>query len=479
MQRIMDINQAPLDSVHKICSFLELSDIHALSQTSKHLYSVGDIVISTLEVVGWPKDEIFQKLLESVMSSGKMRKLRRVSRIPLNLLEDLGSRYLTSCPRFETVGIRWAKDLLRQMSDSTYIHKKYVTLFEPSAISDAQLILDCIQKLPDLESLCLFVRLETFDQILPHIIDKLSKTLTRFWYSKSKLSISTSLSIHSIRSLRHTKLQIIRIGYLGTSSGVVEQMVTNLPASLKLFILDVNDVWLGNLFDSLLPVLDKSYAIKLLDEGTMKYSTFIHELTVPEKLTVHLAIKGLAFDSRVLQSVLKICSERPLNNVKSLNLEEPHDCQEYELQAWAFLPPIHECFPNLERLIHCGTHVNHHCYLANLKELSIHAAYTHRLNGAFSVCTLTLSHIAILPGTVVSLLNNCHWPNLTGISFELEHVDTESLEALSEAVLKHLDLKNVEVRNLNSVCGPMLVLSDRYLVALGVRRFDRELYNIR
>eukprot|EP01083_Nonionella_stella_P205460 748167_1 len=320
----MDMNQVHLDCLREIYSFLELSDICSISQTSKRFDSVGDAVISTLEVIAWPEDKISQKVLESMMSSGKMVKLRRITRIYARRLQRLCKQYPTSCPRFETLGNRLAHELLLQLSDSMYIHKKHAWFSEPFeadimkiAHSDSQSILECIKKLPSLETLSLVVKLESLNLILPDIIDNLSKTLTRFQYIKPRAATVTPLSAQSLRLLSYTNLQIIRINF-------VDQIVPNLPASLKLLIIDINrSVNLENIFDKMLPVLNRSYAIEIVHRNNIKYQSF-HELCVPEILTVRFAFIGWnPFEPTILDRLLYVFKQNSLNSVKSLTLD-PH-----------------------------------------------------------------------------------------------------------------------------------------------------------
>eukprot|EP01083_Nonionella_stella_P264198 896557_1 len=464
----MHINQTPLDCLREIFGYLELSDICSISPTSKRFDSVGDIVISNLEEVVWPEDKGFQKILQSIMSSGKMVKLRRVTRICSEGLGILGSHYITSCPRFETIGHCAAHNLLPKLSESTYAHVKHASfvelIFGSNANFDPQLILDCINKLPCLETLYLYVSSNTLNQFQPQIVDKLSKTLVRLWYTFCCVN-SEPLSVETIRCLSCTNLQIFRIN-IADNFVDVRSIVSNLPVSLKLCIVDIDvrnmsrpvTQSLGNVFNMLLPVLNNSYAIEILDSDIMHSSTF-HELAVPEKLTFHFSIFCLKYRDSFLEPFLRSFRQHPLANVRSLNFEE-HEYRETNQ------PTIHQCFPNLECLVHRGPNVGNHSALINLKELTIHAAYAHRLAGEFSVRKLTLSNEQISDRrvsttTLDSLLQNCQWPNLTDISFEIDNAkDSRTLKALAKVIGKHPNLKNVEIRNLNRPFSSIMSMSD-------------------
>eukprot|EP01083_Nonionella_stella_P205461 748168_1 len=474
----MDMNQVHLDCLREIYSFLELSDICSISQTSKRFDSVGDAVISTLEVIAWPEDKISQKVLESMMSSGKMVKLRRITRIYARRLQRLCKQYPTSCPRFETLGARRAHELLRQLSDSMYIHKKHAWFSEPFeadimkiAHSDSQSILECIKKLPSLETLSLVVNLETLNLVLPDIIDKLSKTLTRFSYNTNTPYVTaiTPLSTQNLRLLSYTNLQIIQINF-------VDHIVPNLPASLKLFIIDMYDVQchLENTLDKMSSVLNRSYAIEIVHRNYIKFSLF-HELSVPEKLTVRFSIKvlnPLNFATNVLDWLLYSSKQHPLNSLKSLRLDPHYGPSNTEA------PPIHQCFPNLERLSHYGSNVEHISDLANLKELTIESAFTDQLVGEFSVEKLTVVDGRISPSELESLLQDCQWPNLTDISFQLEDIGPNALFSLSKVIDKHPNLKNVEIQNFDELFSSMISMSDRSVSILGVGRLNREIHNL-
>eukprot|EP01083_Nonionella_stella_P094244 264355_1 len=331
---------------------------------------------------------------------------------------------------------------------------------------DPQLILDCINKLPCLETLYLSAKCGTLTQILPCIIKKLSKTLIRFrcLFRRTYNRSSTSVSLQSMRCLSYTNLQIIQINCPDQFASV-EPIVLNLPASLKLFIVDniipeVDEI--ENIFNTLMPVVDKSYAIEILDQDVINSSSF-DKIAVPEQLTVHFSIWELLNHPTILEAFLHIFTRHPLNNVRSLNFDENRTVEHYGEDN---LLPLHHCVPSLECLIHCGPNVDNHSSLINLKELTIHAAYAHRLAGEFSVRKLTLSNEQISDRrvsttTLDSLLQNCQWPNLTDISFEIDNAkDSRTLKALAKVIGKHPNLKNVEIRNLNRPFSSIMSMSD-------------------
>eukprot|EP01083_Nonionella_stella_P264197 896556_1 len=456
----MHINQTPLDCLREIFGFLDLPEICSISPTSKRFDSVGDIFISALEEVVWPKDEGLQKILKSMMFSGKMVKLRRVTRIHPTYLDRLGRRCVTSCPRLETIGTWKARTLLPKLPDFISRQKKHAS-FIVEHLSDVnsnyQPMLACIAKLPCLETLCLTVNPDTLSQIQEQINNKLSTTLKRLMYYFHPFYARRT--IRSPQCLSFTNLQILRISYRGHFPNL-NSLVSNLPVSLKLFIVDV-DIRaleypvvedLANIFNMLLPVLNKSYSIEILDEGIIP-STF-HELAIPDNLTVQFSIMRARREYNVLEMFLHTFRQHAFDNVISLNFEE---------QGWREpnLSTIHQCFPNLQYLIHRGRSVGNHSALVNLKELTIHGDYAYRLAGEFSVRKLTLSDQRVSTATVDSLLQNCQWPNLTDISFEIDNAkDSRTLKALAKVIGKHPNLKNVEIRNLNRPFSSIMSMSD-------------------
>eukprot|EP01083_Nonionella_stella_P136347 414825_1 len=346
---------------------------------------------------------------------------------------------------------------------------------------DPQLILlDCINKLPCLETLYLSAKCGTLTQILPCIIKKLSKTLIRFrcLFRRTYNRSSTSVSLQSMRCLSYTNLQIIQINCPDQFASV-EPIVLNLPASLKLFIVDniipeVDEI--ENIFNTLMPVVDKSYAIEILDHDVIDSSSF-DKIAVPEQLTVHFSIWELLNHPTILEAFLHIFTRHPLNNVRSLNFDENRTVEHYGEDN---LLPLHHCVPSLECLIHCGPNVDNHSSLINLKELTINAAYAHRLEGVFSVRKLTLSDGPISTNRLDRLLQEyCQWPNLTDISFELDNLDLQALNDLSEVIDKNLNLKNVEIRNLNELFSSMMKMSDRSASILGAAGLSRGVYMLK